>query len=122
MKEHPLLVIEVDDIKSVPKVWYQGIKVEGKKVISYEWETRELDNNGVHDIFIKHVNKEDLTVRTIGVENLKTGTGRERSKEETYDCVMCGKGVGSRNIPNCYNEQKKVCVYCFNRMRNMFFE
>ncbi|WFB57481.1 hypothetical protein [Paenibacillus sp. BR1-192] len=66
----PLLIIEVEDMESVPTVRYKGEKVEGKIDVSYSWETSDAFNRGSHKVHIKHFDKDQNSVKTLGIERL----------------------------------------------------
>ncbi|MGG3404438.1 hypothetical protein BKK39_23215 [Bacillus cereus] len=51
----PLLVIEVQDMNSVPTVIYNGETIEGKVSIAYKWETSGFEKKGKQNIKINHV-------------------------------------------------------------------
>ncbi|SHM83807.1 hypothetical protein SAMN04487918_11923 [Bacillus sp. bc15] len=54
-KQTPLLVIEVQDMNSVPSITYKGIDIKGKVLINYEWTTDEFEKKGKHNMTIKHI-------------------------------------------------------------------
>ncbi|AYB47137.1 hypothetical protein D5F53_29260 [Paenibacillus lautus] len=66
----PLLVIEIEGMESVPTVRYKGEKVEGKIDVSYSWETSDAFNRGSHKVHIKHFDKDQNSVKTLGIERL----------------------------------------------------
>lgn len=43
----PLLVIELQDSTSVPKVVYDGVVIEGKQRVTFDWETGAGNVGGV---------------------------------------------------------------------------
>jgi len=57
-KVNPLINIELDDINSVPKVFYKGKEIDGKMRVSFDWETDsdELTNTYIH---IEHFEDKD---------------------------------------------------------------
>ncbi|PGT77312.1 hypothetical protein COD86_26790 [Bacillus cereus] len=55
VQNDPLLVIEVQDMNSVPSVTYKGKDIKGKVLINYEWTTDEFEKKGKHNMTIKHI-------------------------------------------------------------------
>lgn len=83
----PLLVIEVQDISSVPTVTYNGETIEGKVAIAYEWGTSGYKEEGKHVLSLNHayhVNNQ-LVERTIKEEKV-TGYADERTKSLKNTC------------------------------------
>ncbi|MGO4219538.1 hypothetical protein AB4Z03_26905 [Bacillus sp. YAF12_1] len=83
----PLLVIEVQDISSVPTVTYNGETIEGKVSIAYEWGTSGYKEKGKHVLSLNHayhVNNQ-LVERTIKEEKV-TGYADERTKSLKNTC------------------------------------
>lgn len=70
----PLLEIRVDDMDSVPVVYYNGEKIEHKVQISYGWKTQDGDRlTGQHSMTIKYMDEkagEIPVIRTIENERL----------------------------------------------------
>ncbi|MCL1632800.1 hypothetical protein M3N64_12800 [Sporolactobacillus sp. CPB3-1] len=71
----PLFEIRVDDMDSVPVVYYNGEKIDkGRVHVSYEWESAEDDKNfGKHHMTIKYMDKDAgkyPVIRTIENERL----------------------------------------------------
>lgn len=65
-----LLVIEVSDINSVPVITYKGKELMGKIAVSYDWVTRNAqEDSGVQDLIINYCQLDDagyphnLTIR-----------------------------------------------------------
>ncbi|WP_142399121.1 hypothetical protein [Bacillus thuringiensis] len=58
-KQIPLLVIEVQDMSSVPSVIYKGDDIKGKVSISYGWETGGFKAKSKQNIKINHVYHDD---------------------------------------------------------------
>lgn len=50
-----LLVIELDDIDSVPTVYYQGKKVSPKTKVDFKWQSKTSHSPSSIDIEIEHV-------------------------------------------------------------------
>ena len=46
VKPKPLLIIELQDETSVPRVFYQGEEITGKIRVSFDWETRTDELGG----------------------------------------------------------------------------
>lgn len=62
----PLLVIEVKDMDSIPTVYYQGEKIEGRVEVGYRWATKGMDGVGEHKAVIEHgMSGDEMTVRRI---------------------------------------------------------
>lgn len=68
-KESPLLKIELDDINSVPTVYYKGKVIKWKVRVSFDWETQreggpiptyihlehaDMISNGINTMTIQH--------------------------------------------------------------------
>lgn len=58
-KAQPLLVIEVQDLNSVPVIRYKGEVVTGKKAVEYFWRTKTAEDNGEHKFELKYVDKSE---------------------------------------------------------------
>lgn len=56
----PLLVIELQDESSVPKVFYKGKEIELKKHIRFEWDTKDAVSLGGLTYAIEHYENEDM--------------------------------------------------------------
>ncbi|MES9688848.1 hypothetical protein ABWK31_15365, partial [Bacillus sp. JJ353] len=65
-KTTPLLQIELDDIDSIPHVFYKGERITKRIAIDFEWRTGGADKVGSTYIRIKHANNPDerLAVET----------------------------------------------------------
>jgi hypothetical protein len=69
----PLLEIRVDDMDSVPVVYYKGERIEAKVSVAYHWQTRGSDPFGKHKMQIKYVTSESSKLpvtHTIGHERV----------------------------------------------------
>jgi hypothetical protein len=66
----PLLEIKVQDMNSVPEVYLNGVRLEGKVAIHYQWETSTDSDAGKHSIVACNINKDDLVMTTRTVERL----------------------------------------------------
>lgn len=66
----PLLEIKVQDMNSIPEVWLNGKKIEGRIKVEYEWETGSLDDNGRHFINLVYFDKNERATKTIGLDRL----------------------------------------------------
>lgn len=65
----PLLVIELESETSVPKVFYQGEEITGRKQIEFGWKTkRGYEGTGGMKIYIEYADKEAPTTRIEGME------------------------------------------------------
>ncbi|MCY9242076.1 hypothetical protein MOE55_10165 [Bacillus spizizenii] len=53
-KASPLLQIELDEIDSVPHVFYKGEKITNRIAVDFEWRTGESDKIGSTYIRLKH--------------------------------------------------------------------
>ncbi|MCO4849955.1 hypothetical protein [Bacillus vallismortis] len=53
-KPSPLLQIELDEIDSVPRVFYKGEKITNRIAVDFEWRTRESDKVGSAYIHLKY--------------------------------------------------------------------
>ena len=53
-KKTPLLTIELDTLKSVPKVIYKGEEIEGKASVEFGWKTRTDSYNGKCELLVHH--------------------------------------------------------------------
>ncbi len=74
------MVIEVDDMDSVPRVMYKGKSLEGRHHINYEWLTKtEHVKQGVHNFTLDFYDKNDRTVikNIRGCEKQETITAKE---------------------------------------------
>ncbi|PGZ44109.1 hypothetical protein COE56_30505 [Bacillus anthracis] len=70
IQNDPLLIIEVQDMKSVPSITYRGEDIKGKVSINYEWETKRFGQEALHNLKIKHFDndRENITEKTIQEE------------------------------------------------------
>jgi hypothetical protein len=73
----PLLEIRVDDMDSVPEIYYKGERIEAKVSVDYHWQTRTddkvLKGFGKHQMQVKYITSEpgELPVtHTIGHERV----------------------------------------------------
>ncbi|MEC5235511.1 hypothetical protein P9C88_20955 [Bacillus licheniformis] len=73
----PLLQIELEDIDSVPRVFYKGEKITNHIAIDFEWRTGGADKVGSTYIRIKHGNDPD---KALAVETKELAVG-ERAYE-----------------------------------------
>ncbi|MED4559439.1 hypothetical protein [Bacillus subtilis] len=73
-KKAPLLQIELEDIDSVPRVFYKGEKITNRIAIDFEWRTRGDDKAGSTYIRIKHGNDSD---KGIAVETKELAVGEK---------------------------------------------
>lgn len=84
--EKPLLVIEVQDLNSVPIVKYKGEEITGKVHVEYMWHTKtEIDGQHEYklDYAIKQSDEEAPVVRTI------CGVRREiKDETKTHDSLL----------------------------------
>ncbi|MBP1967988.1 hypothetical protein J2Z83_000080 [Virgibacillus natechei] len=55
-----LLVIELDKVKSLPRVYYKGEEINMKQKIQFEWETGDESDEGFAEFLIQNVT-DDLT-------------------------------------------------------------
>lgn len=55
MDNVPLLKIELDDINSIPKIYYKGQQYTGLVRVSFDWETRGIDPKQGTYIHIEHI-------------------------------------------------------------------
>ncbi|ARW43707.1 hypothetical protein MHH84_18550 [Bacillus sp. FSL K6-1109] len=76
-KATPLLQIELEDIDSVPRVFYKGEKITNRIAIDFEWRTGGADKVGSTYIRIKHGNDPD---KALAVETKELAVG-ERAYE-----------------------------------------
>lgn len=56
---NPLLVIELQDEMSVPKVFYKGERIEKLHDVDFEWETETDVTMGRMDLDIEHIDTTD---------------------------------------------------------------
>jgi hypothetical protein len=62
-KDKPkLLVIELDDIDSVPTVYYKGEKVSPKTKVGFKWQSKTSHSPDSIDIEIEHVDTDSTGV------------------------------------------------------------
>ncbi|WP_212942476.1 hypothetical protein [Paenibacillus antibioticophila] len=61
----PLLVIEVQDMESVPVVRYKGETLTGKVQVGYEWETKGCDDLGKHSLSLEYFDQDQQSVKCI---------------------------------------------------------
>jgi hypothetical protein len=58
----PMLEIRVDDMDSVPVVYYKGERIEAEVSVSYDWQTRTddrvLKGFGKHRMQVKYITNE----------------------------------------------------------------
>ncbi|WP_172692043.1 hypothetical protein [Bacillus glycinifermentans] len=73
----PLLQIELEDIDSVPRVFYKGERITKRIAIDFEWRTGGADKVGSTYIRIKHGNDPD---KALAVETKELAVG-ERAYE-----------------------------------------
>lgn len=76
-KKAPLLQIELDDIDSIPHVFYKGERITKRIAIDFEWRTGGADKVGSTYIRIKHGNDLD---KALAVETKELAVG-ERAYE-----------------------------------------
>ncbi|EFV70114.1 hypothetical protein HMPREF1012_03860 [Bacillus sp. BT1B_CT2] len=77
LNKSPLLQIELEDIDSVPRVFYKGEKITNRIAIDFEWRTGGADKVGSTYIRIKHGNDPD---KALAVETKELAVG-ERAYE-----------------------------------------
>lgn len=66
-KDEPLLVIELQDESSIPKVLYKGKEITYKIRVSFDWETkREHEGTGGVRFNVDYFNKETNSFHVIG--------------------------------------------------------
>ncbi|MEJ9332705.1 hypothetical protein [Bacillus licheniformis] len=76
-KATPLLQIELEDIDSIPHVFYKGERITKRIAIDFEWRTGGADKVGSTYIRIKHGNDPD---KALAVETKELAVG-ERAYE-----------------------------------------
>ncbi|PAD57566.1 hypothetical protein [Bacillus sonorensis] len=76
-KNSPLLQIELEDIDSIPHVFYKGERITERIAIDFEWRTGGADKVGSTYIRIKHGNDPD---KALAVETKELAVG-ERAYE-----------------------------------------
>ncbi|RBZ02105.1 hypothetical protein DSD26_00050 [Bacillus velezensis] len=54
MDQEPLLQITLDEINSIPEVYYKGEKITKRIKVSFDWETKTDQNEGGTKILIEH--------------------------------------------------------------------
>ncbi|WP_241768857.1 hypothetical protein [Bacillus siamensis] len=67
-EEQPLLQIKLDDMTSIPEVYYKGEKITERVKVSFDWETATYYDESKANILIKRGVKDSLgqpTVETI---------------------------------------------------------
>lgn len=64
----PLFELRINDLDSVPEVYLNGEKIEGRQLIKYEWETKSNDQGGLHELLLKYYNKDTNEVLIKGFE------------------------------------------------------
>lgn len=70
----PLLVIEVDDLNSVPRVYYKGEEIKNKHSIDYEWLTKDSEiNSGLNKVTLDYYDNEQ---NRIVIKNSKGKEGK----------------------------------------------
>ncbi|MEC0670453.1 hypothetical protein P8875_09810 [Bacillus haynesii] len=74
LNKPPLLQIELEDIDSVPRVFYKGEKITNRIAIDFEWRTRGDDKVGSTYIRIKHGNDSD---KVLAVETKELAVGEK---------------------------------------------
>ncbi|MGL3988105.1 hypothetical protein ACSHMG_17545 [Bacillus [licheniformis] CMCC 63516] len=74
LNKQPLLQIELDDIDSVPRVFYKGEKITNRIAIDFEWRTGGADKVGSTYIRIKHGNDPD---KALAVETKELAVGEK---------------------------------------------
>ncbi|UZN54088.1 hypothetical protein [Bacillus paralicheniformis] len=73
-KNAPLLQIQLDDIDSIPHVFYKGEKITKRIAIDFEWRTGGGDKIGSTYIRIKHANDPD---KVLAVETKELAFGEK---------------------------------------------
>ncbi|CAI8828018.1 hypothetical protein [Bacillus sp. IT-13CA1] len=74
LNKSPLLQIELEDIDSVPRVFYKGEKITNRIAIDFEWRTGGADKVGSTYIRIKHGNDPD---KALAVETKELAVGEK---------------------------------------------
>jgi hypothetical protein len=54
-----LLVIELDEYGSVPRVFYRGEEIKGKKRVLFDWHTKDEKHLGLPSIEIEYAGEEN---------------------------------------------------------------
>jgi len=103
-----LLVIELDEYGSVPRVFYKGEEINKKVEVTFDWKTRDDKNLNLPNITIKYVDEEDglPTEKTISLQDplnscpdccgdIETTTIYKDGEVylEIPECVKCGKKI-----------------------------
>ncbi|URN94568.1 MAG: hypothetical protein NAG76_22590 [Candidatus Pristimantibacillus lignocellulolyticus] len=85
----PLFELRIHDLDSVPEVYLNGEKIEGKQLIEYNWETKDSISSGLHKVLLKYYKKDTNEVLIKGFERpevhkfeLYTDQGPSFSHEE----------------------------------------
>ncbi|MEC1663341.1 hypothetical protein [Bacillus halotolerans] len=63
--KQPLLHITLDDMTSIPEVYYQGEKITKRVKVSFDWETATDQDESKANILIKRGIKDDLGLITV---------------------------------------------------------
>ncbi|MED1817341.1 MULTISPECIES: hypothetical protein [Bacillus] len=74
LNKQPLLQIELDDIDSIPHVFYKGERITNRIAIDFEWRTGGADKVGSTYIRIKHGNDPD---KALAVETKELAVGEK---------------------------------------------
>ncbi|MFY0756261.1 hypothetical protein MHH84_03295 [Bacillus sp. FSL K6-1109] len=74
LNKPPLLQIELDDIDSIPHVFYKGERITNRIAIDFEWRTGGADKVGSTYIRIKHGNDPD---KALAVETKELAVGEK---------------------------------------------
>ena len=67
------LVIELDEVSSVPKIYYQGEEITRKVKINFEWETKNDEPcSGGMELNIDHYVKEEKALHLKSISHKVT--------------------------------------------------
>lgn len=101
------LVIEVDKLGDVPKVYHKGNEISKKESIRFEWDTANGRYQSRTKIGIDYYEVDDKGLVKKGIHELK-------GPRENEVCSVCGRDVQTRTLKTDCGEvfTEKVCTKC----------
>lgn len=102
-KPDKLLVIEMDNASSIPRVIYKGKEITNRINVNFKWET-DTDELGGMELSIKYAEKEELTTDEVTVRH-----GKYAFNEYKEDVIVADDDEVLRNISAHVDSQ--VIIY-----------
>lgn len=121
-----LLVIELDEYGSVPRVFYRGEEIKKKIKVLFDWRTKDEKHSGLSNIEIEYADHEnDLPVcKAIKLSNpfkeseqdaFNYACGLDLSQAEDFTCLEILPGSGRRTRRTLIQIYKTKLGHLFKR-------